>query len=255
MRLMLNQRYSRKFELLILGKRSTFGFWAGHEFVSELVRRQLFLQKFHDQNKPPIWLVSLGPLSKGNVLLLTTNTEVSIAPKLHRSQGPTPSTPSKFATKTTDSSLQQDTSITEDAIRRNAQLLRVIPQRILRSACSEYNGPELTAYVSPATYSQLKPSHGGFNKNTATVLCFEATLKRLPPPVDPSLTTLPTSHAPAPIPRILKPEAADKADHVDAQKQDDPLRSVFVGWAEGIPENHVVFPALPDSAEEWDIVQ
>jgi peroxin-1 len=187
---------------------------------------------------------------------LTTNTEVSIAPKLQRSQGPATSTPSKSATtatKTTDSSLQQDTTIVEDATRWNAQILRVLPQRLLRSACSEYNGPELTAYVSPTTYSRLRPSRG-FDTNTATVLCFDATLKRLPPPVDPSLTTLPTSPAPAPIPRILKPDAPGKADHVDAQ-QDGTPRRVFVGWAEGMPENHAVFPALPDSVEEWDIVQ
>jgi hypothetical protein len=30
---------------------------------------------------------------------------------------------------------------------------------------------------------------------------------------------------------------------------------MFVGWADGIPEKHIVFPAVSDSIEEWDLIQ
>jgi hypothetical protein len=49
----------------------------------------------------------------------------------------------------------------------------------------------------------------------------------------------------------LKPE---NVNHIDRQ-QDGASGSIFVGWAEGIPEKHIVFPAFPDSVEEWDLVQ
>jgi peroxin-1 len=198
-----------------------------------------------------IYLVTLGSQSESNVLLLTTNTEVSIAPKPHRSRGPTSSissTSSSTTAQTTDTSPPKETNNGEDALRQNAQILRVLPQRILSLPYSEYNGSELTAYVSPSTFSQLKPSHK-FTKNAATIACFQTVLKRLPPPVDPSLSI--SASSPPPVTRILKPEAADKVNHGD----DGASGSVFVGWADGIPENHIVFPAFPDSVEEWDLVQ
>jgi hypothetical protein len=54
---------------------------------------------------------------------------------------------------------------------------------------------------------------------------------------------------------MLKPETADKSDNVDGQQDGGGSGSIFVGWVENIPEDHIVFPALPDNAEEWDLVQ
>lgn len=199
-----------------------------------------------------IGLVNLNPQSQGNVLLLTTNTEVSIAPKLHRlSRGPTTTARSGLAAAgNVGTSLTKEANITEDAMQQSAQILRVLPQRIVHP-CPEYIGSELTAYVSPSTFSHLKPLHK-FSKDAGMVVCFQSTLSRLQPPVDPSLIT--SQSSPAPVPRILKPEASENFNHVDG-KQDSAAGSVFVGWAEGVPDNHIVFPAFPDGVEEWDLVQ
>lgn len=200
-------------------------------------------------------VVNLGSQSKNNVLLLTTNTEVSIAPKPHRSQGPTSSSMSSktgFTTaQTTDTPSPKEVNITENAVRRNAQILRVLPKRIIRPPCSEYTGSELIAYVSPSAFLQLKPFDKSI-KDTTTISCFQTAFKRLPPPIDPSSPASPTS--PTPIARIMKPEAADKVNHLNSQQDSAPGR-LYVGCTEGIPENHMVFPALPDTIQEWDLVQ
>lgn len=202
-----------------------------------------------------IYSVNFGSQTKNNVLLLTTNTEVSIAPKLHRSQGPTPSSASsssksRVTTSQTNGGPAKEANVAEDEVRRNVRILRVLPKRLLRRPFSEYTGAELIAYVSPSAFSKLKPFHE-FNNNRETIVCFQMALKRLPPPIDP-LTTSPIPSTSTP--RILKPETTDRANGVDGQ-QDGASGSIFVGWVDDIPKNHIVFPALPDGVEEWDLVQ
>ena len=199
-----------------------------------------------------IHLVNLGSQSNKVVLLLTANTEVIIAPKPHQAQGPAPSPMFSNSGLTTIQTIgtlpPKEPNISEVAVWQNTQIVRVLPWRILRTPYCEYTGPELTAYVSPYTFSQLRPSHK-FVRNTATA-CFQTNFKRLSPPIHSSTTSLPNS----PILHISKPEAVDKVDRVDGQ-QTSASRSMFVGWADGIPEKHIVFPALPDSIEEWDLIQ
>jgi len=197
-------------------------------------------------------VVNFGSQSNKNVLLLTANTEVSIAPKPHQPQGPAPSpmfsNSGSTAIQTKGNLPPKEANIAEEAVWQNTPIVRVLPWRILSTPYTEYTGSELTAYVSPHTFSQLRPSYK-FDKNIATIACFQTTFQRLPPPIDSS-----SPNSSPPILPTAKPETAYMANHVEGQRG-SASRSMFVGWVDGIPEKHIVFPAFPDSIEEWDLIR
>jgi hypothetical protein len=57
------------------------------------------------------------------------------------------------------------------------------------------------------------------------------------------------------VPRVLKAGGGaggeSKADDVSLKT----VRELFVGWAEGVPESHIVFPSMVEGIEEWDLVR
>ncbi|KAG5645414.1 hypothetical protein DXG03_006238 [Asterophora parasitica] len=193
-------------------------------------------------------VVSLDPTSKGHALLLTTNTEVSIAPKLHRSD------------RRADTSGPKSKSATQDAPattperkpqKSNSQVLRVLPHRVSPVAPLEYSGSELVAYVSPSTFKQIHVSRHPTEK-AISIRCYESTYKRLSPPPDPSSSASGPSPPPAPATRIIKPGAADKEPSNDAENTSADV--IFVGALHGLPEGHIVFPAVPRNVEDWDLL-
>ncbi|KAF8070403.1 P-loop containing nucleoside triphosphate hydrolase protein [Lyophyllum atratum] len=195
-------------------------------------------------------VVSLDPPSKGNALLLTTNTEVSIAPKPHRTERR--SEPNGLKNKAAVQDVS-DTTGTEEkpSLKRNSQVLRVLPHKISRVALPEYSGPKFVAYVSPSTFTQLHVSRNVVEKSTS-ISCFKSTLKRLSPPPDPSSSSSVTP-TPPPVTRIIKPGATDRN-----QPSNDNGHSgdefIFIGSLSGLPESHIVFPAAPGSVEDWDLL-
>ncbi|GLB37363.1 putative peroxisome biogenesis factor 1, N-terminal [Lyophyllum shimeji] len=194
-------------------------------------------------------VVSLDPSSRGNALLLTTNTEVSIAPKPHRTEHRTGLTPvdNKPAAQAVASTTVEEKTIPH---KRISEVLRVLPHKVSGMTLPEYAGPEFVGYVSPSTFTQLhsrNPTEDGDR-----ISCFMSTVKRLLPPPNPSS---PASMAPPPppVPRIIKPGATDKdpASNDIGQVTD---QVVFLGPLCGIPESHVVFPAAPRNVEDWDLL-
>ncbi|KAF5386195.1 hypothetical protein D9615_002287 [Tricholomella constricta] len=195
-------------------------------------------------------VVSVDPSSKGNALLLTTNTEVSIAPKLHRSERRSEISGSK--TKSTAQDVPAATSSGGKHSQKLAsQVLRALPHRISHGALPEYSGSELVAYVSLSTFAQLHVA-GNTKEENNPILCFKSTFKRLLPPPDPSSSSSGPSPPPAPHTRIIKPGAADKEPPSDTGNSAADV--IFVGPLNGLPEGHIVFPAAPGNVEDWDLL-
>ena len=186
----------------------------------------------------------VDPESLGNALLLTTNTEVSIAPKPHLAQQTTNGVPDERAISKFTRTMGSDKTV---RFTSEAQVLRVLPIRFARIPLPEYQGLELVAYVSPITFSELHPS----SKGKSTVY-LQTTIKRLVPPQEPSRqsSSLSPGRATAPISPASKPGAHDqKLEHENSEKS-----QIFVAPLANLPQGHILFPAAPYEIEDWDIV-
>ncbi|KAF9460743.1 P-loop containing nucleoside triphosphate hydrolase protein [Collybia nuda] len=192
-------------------------------------------------------IVSLEPQSNGNVLLLTTNTEVSVAPKLRRPQKTNSETQSgKDITSSTKYTNENNTK-TSSAVSNNARILRALPQRFILPPIPEDQGNYIVAYVSPSTFSCLFPPHE--SPEDPNQKFFKATYSRLFPPVDPLSSSPNPAHPPAP--RTLNPGTHEKAQNEDEHT----LKGVLIGRLERVPDSHVVFPQAPDGMEDWDLLR
>lgn len=180
---------------------------------------------------------------------MTTNTEVSVAPKLHRSQKSTNGTPpAKENTSVAKHSPENGAHNLNSVATNNAQILRVLPRRFAQPPFSEEQAQDLIAYVSSLTFSRLYPSHESSGNTSPTY--FRATHSRLSPPTDP-LSSSSKSVSP-PAPRILNPSSHDKAQD---NHEHDSKGAILVGQLESVPDSHIVFPLSPDNVEEWDLVR
>ncbi|KAK7473010.1 Peroxisome biosynthesis protein pex1 [Stygiomarasmius scandens] len=193
-------------------------------------------------------VVSLDPRPKNNALLLSTNTEVSIAPKLHSRQ-------QKALSKSTskdNSSSSNGTPITASSsakskptLNTTSQTLRVLPRRVPSLHTPTYNGTEILGYVSLRTFANLFPS-----TEPGTTTYRKVAYRRLQPPSDPSESQ--SGQEPAlPAPKVLNPGEKEKDKSEPVTESDD----VFICSTAGIVEQHIVFPNLPKDVEEWDLVR
>ena len=57
-----------------------------------------------------------------------------------------------------------------------------------------------------------------------------------------------------PAPRVLNAggSVGGEGKSVDAAPK---VHELFVGWAEGVPESHIVFPSMVEGVDEWDLVR
>ncbi|KAG6857738.1 hypothetical protein H0H87_004154 [Tephrocybe sp. NHM501043] len=190
-------------------------------------------------------VVSIDPSSKGGALLLTTNTEVSIAPKLHRSDRQADTKPR--AAKSLHGTPEDASS---KVLMHGPCVLRVLPRGISHVALPDYSGPELVGFVSVETYKQLI---GSKDINDGSLIsCSQFILKRIAPPHEPTISSSPPPiPPPLPIARIIKSSASDKENMNDDTKRKD---MIFVGSLADIPDSHIVFPAAPGGVEDWDII-
>ncbi|KAG6813748.1 hypothetical protein H0H92_007700 [Tricholoma furcatifolium] len=192
-------------------------------------------------------VVSLSPSLKDSALLLTTDTEVSIAPKLHGSNRRTDAKPrqDKDTPKTNGDVATKDTKQI-----LTTHVLRVLPQGTFPSALPEYAGTELVGYISAATFEKL------FSLDTVQrgdLQCFNATFKRLVPPADPSSSSSSAAPPPAaPTTRVIKPNASGSNDTLEDDVQREDI--IFVGSLKGLVDGHIVFPAVPKGVEDWDLL-
>lgn len=107
-------------------------------------------------------------------------------------------------------------------------------------------------------YAQLTSTHLSSDNIVGHTTTFHKnTFRRLPPPPDP--TSPPSSSAPtlSPVPRVLNPGLRDKNKDSSVSGSAGAVgpNEVYVGWLEGVPESHIVFPNMLDGVHEWDLVR
>ena len=162
----------------------------------------------------------------GEGMLLGTDTEVSIAPKLRRTGEPasTSNVNSALATSRPNESLP-------------SQILRVVPLCVLPSALpSSFSRERLDvpAYVSHRVYTELTRS----SPTETQEHFYKASIKRLKPPSDP-IDSSTNSKPPSPVPKVL---TIGGGEDKEVQGEDGGVKWVYIGPMEGIPEKHILFP-------------
>lgn len=184
---------------------------------------------------------------------MTTNTEVTIAPKLSRNKQ---ISSNQKLNGTSDSSAANvpASGIVSESPELASQTLRVLPLRIVPPVLfPKSSGSELLAFVSPNTFSRLYPSRNE-DRDSWALQFWKTNIKCLTPPVDPSSPTLPTSVSPDLAIRPQNPGGGemgfDKINKTGTTNDD-----VFIGITKQLPANHVVFLNLPDGVEEWDLLR
>ena len=188
----------------------------------------------------------LDPPSKKDALLLSTNTEVSIAPKLHSNRqissprnsladGHTPPVKSLAANGVSTIPSKDDC------------ILRVLPARLLPDIrFPQYSGSDLVAYVSHLTFAQLCAS-----KSAAAHSFYCGQFRTLVPPADPTTTPPPPLPSPVPVPASLSGLGGPEGSNLASSKSG----KVWIGTTESIPAGHITFIVFPERVDEWALVR
>ncbi|KIJ18346.1 hypothetical protein PAXINDRAFT_167524 [Paxillus involutus ATCC 200175] len=188
-------------------------------------------------------VVSLEPSTKGSAALLATDTEVSIAPKVHHRQKtviPATSIPPRDDSK--PSFL--------DAV------LRILPTRLIEPilpASSSYSRPETLAYIHPYTFSVLANSRYPLKDDMKGVF-LKLKYRVLQPPQNP-LDAPRNENAEAepqePTPQVLHPGGKGEASLPDKTTEVSTENVLFVGWSHKVLESHVFFPKGLEGIDDW----
>ena len=201
-------------------------------------------------------VVSLDPSNNGKALLLTSGTEVSIAPK-------TRSKPNGVGTKTAKdvkSEKMEPGGKDTEALHRRSHTLRVLPPYILssfRPSCSALQDGSITAIglVSRVLMNQVaeQPLY-------ARPRPWRATVQRIPSPVNPTQdSTAPAPPVPTPSrPRVLVPHEKTTSQAAPSVVTDEPPQEeVLIAWSPevSVPDGHVIFHGSVSPVEHWDHVK
>ncbi|KAF7375905.1 putative peroxisomal biogenesis AAA ATPase pex1 [Mycena sanguinolenta] len=192
-------------------------------------------------------VVSIQPESKGTALLLSTNTEVSIAPKLHARKQQPPQV--NGAPKATAPAITPNDAFSVPQPPVSTRILRVLPPHLLAIPFPEHTGAQVLAYVSPATFTSL---FHFTSADTDGAVYHKTFLERLSPPADPSAP--PTAPPSPPVTRVLQPGAGAGAADVGPTGAEEEELSLYVRPVDEVPENHVSFGSSA-GIEEWDLVR
>ncbi|ETW75050.1 AAA family ATPase, CDC48 subfamily [Heterobasidion irregulare TC 32-1] len=196
-------------------------------------------------------VVSLDP-SDSKALILTTNTEVSIAPKTRRPR----LTPVRKATSSSAPPVEivppsNSTPSGASKSRTVGLQLRVLPSSLVSVSISQSSELQTIACVSSQTLSALR-FEGRLNTD---IQVFQGDVQRLLPPPDPSEgPSNADSSAVAPSAQVLHPGAAEAAKN-SSQKEKKDQSEVLVCGNESVPQGHVVFVGGTDGVAEWGLVR
>ncbi|KAG8215478.1 P-loop containing nucleoside triphosphate hydrolase protein [Butyriboletus roseoflavus] len=179
-------------------------------------------------------VVSLDPSTRGNAALLTTDSEVSIAPKTHARQKAIGAAPSSVA---------QDGTAKKDPAKASlpATVLRVLPTRLIdrfspSSAC--YNRPETLAYIHPYIFSNLVRSRYPMKEDMNNVF-MKFSYQLLEPPENP---LEPSRNANA---------SAETQEPVTQGSSSRGAKRTCMGWSDKVLESHVYFPYGLEGVGDW----
>ena len=187
----------------------------------------------------------LDPLSKKNALLLSADTEVSIAPKLHSNKQ---ISPPRNSLVTNHTPMVKNLSVngvsTESTTPSNddSSILRVLPVRLLPDIrFPHYSNSNSLAYVSRVTFAHVSKS------SADSFYCGQ--FRPLASPADSIVTPPPPlqNHDPVPA-RLGSPGPGGNVTSSRSGK-------VWIGTSEGLPAGHIVFFVLPKGVDEWGLVR
>ncbi|KAJ3727064.1 P-loop containing nucleoside triphosphate hydrolase protein [Lentinula raphanica] len=183
-------------------------------------------------------IVSLEP-SKNNALLLSTDTEVSISPKLHANRGADvkKSTVNGEATSS-------DVVVPKSMPKNPSQILRVLPATLLPKSYTPHSGPEVIGYVSASTLARIIPTTPDVAKHT---ICHKVSVIRLEPPINPEKPPAQTSES-VPEAKVLNPGSQGK-------QEEETSTSVYIDGTDELINEHIVFPSLPTGVKHWDLIK
>ena len=175
--------------------------------------------------------------------LLSTNTEVSIAPKSRKNDHRT--TAKSTQPKLTSEALSPPTV----AKSWNTRLmLRVIPSDFFSFAGTDCNGSR--AWVSPTSFRKLSNISGPL-ENGIHLGCVD--IRTLQAPLDPSFEEGITSHPQAASSRVIHTgETAESSGPIsDTPNSDKYLFDVY--WSRTIPDQQIIFDSVLDGIAEWNV--
>ncbi|KAL7278137.1 hypothetical protein ACG7TL_008108 [Trametes sanguinea] len=199
-------------------------------------------------------VVSLEP-STGKALLLTTSTEVSIAPKVRGKAKAAKATPDSKSTVTANGAHGQQPPAAEKKAPRPTRTLRILPKHLLeQSAQSTFNGSEVPlAYVSYKTLASLNVQCSSSPRLNG----WRATVRRISPPASPDQEHGAPSAVSQPAPRVLKPNGEPSSSQVAPSDSETLRNEVVVVWSPDVPvpDGHVALQGGCDNAEDWDLVK
>ncbi|KAF8813732.1 AAA-domain-containing protein [Phlegmacium glaucopus] len=190
-------------------------------------------------------VTGLDPPSKKNALLLSTNTEVSIAPKLHSNKQI--SSPKRSLANGHAPTVGVSTESTIPPNDRSC-IFRVLPARLLPAIrFPDYSESDSLAFVSHVTFTQLHAS-----KFTSADSFYCGQFRPLRSPADP---TAPPPPRPNPDPMLAR--LASSGSHASSGGSYASSKSgkVWIGVSEGLPAGHIVFSVLPEGVDEWALVR
>jgi peroxin-1 len=186
----------------------------------------------------------LDPLSKKNALLLSANTEVSIAPKLHSNKQ---TSPPKNPLVNSHSPMVKNLSVngvsTEPTTssKDDFTILRVLPVRLLPDIqFPRYSNSDSLAYVSPVTFARVSKS------SADSFYCGQ--FRPLVSPADSTVTPLPLLQNPDPVLARLGGSGGSNVASSRSGK-------VWIGTSKGLLAGHIVFFVLPKGVDEWGLVR
>ncbi|KAI0083839.1 AAA-domain-containing protein [Irpex rosettiformis] len=198
-------------------------------------------------------VVSLDPSTGGKALLLTSGTEVSIAPKTRpKTNGSSPAA--------TNEEKSEKIEPTGKEAEVHSCTLRVLPSRVLPTShpsCSALQDGSITAigFVSRILLNEIanQPLY-------ARPSSWRASIRRLPPPIDPSrdpnAPALPVSTQPQP--RVLIPHERAPSKVASTTVAEEPSQEeVLVAWSPevAVPDGHIIFYGSVAQVENWDHVK
>lgn len=205
-----------------------------------------------------LFLVSLNPSKNGKALLLTSGTEVSIAPKTRGKPNGTSASPSQPTEHEKKGITPKETKEAED-VDKPCRVLRVLPSRVMppyNPSSSSLDAGSLTAlaFVSRTLLNAIagKPL---YTKPTSWI----ANAQKLSCPVDPSQdpNTSGTSTVPAAVPRVLVAQDQTLKASKAVIPDETPSNQILVCWSPDVPvpDNHVVLYGAVTGVEDWDQVK
>lgn len=188
----------------------------------------------------------LDPPSKKNALLLSADTEVSIAPKLHSNkQISPPKNPLVNSHTPMVKNLSVNGVSTEPTTPKDDScILRVLPVRLLSDIrFPSYSNSDSLAYVSRVTFAHV-------SKGSAdSFYCGQ--FRALVSPTDSTATPPPPLQNPDPVLARLCSAGGSEGRNIASSRSG----KVWIGTSEGLPAGHIVFFILPKGVDEWGLVR